>query len=220
MRARNKLLADSETADASWLTALELQMAEHGAALGEARSRTVTALTEAISNLANDDFPRAALALEGWDGRRPCRRTPEQSRARCDRRTSDRGPSPSGPGRHVCHQKSACRARLDRRAESASDRPGAGPRRTGRDTPRPAADPAARRGRRTPRPRSPRCLVRSFGRSRAGVDDCDRARIVRCDWCRCLPLSCRGRNDFRPPDWTFLTFPLYCTATRDALQAA
>ena len=34
------------------------------------------------------------------------------------------------------------------------------------------------------------------------------------------PLSCRGRNDFAPPDWTFLTFSLYCTATRDALQAA
>jgi DNA replication and repair protein RecF len=68
MRARNKLLADSEAADASWLTALEMQMAEHATALGEARSRTVIALTEAISNLANDDFPRAALALEGWAG--------------------------------------------------------------------------------------------------------------------------------------------------------
>jgi DNA replication and repair protein RecF len=66
MRARNKLLADSETADASWLTALEMQMAEHGAALGEARHQTVTALTEAMANLPDDDFPRAALALEGW----------------------------------------------------------------------------------------------------------------------------------------------------------
>ncbi len=66
MRARNKLLADPESADASWLTALEMQMAEHGTALGEARSRTVTALTDTISNLANDDFPRAALAIEGW----------------------------------------------------------------------------------------------------------------------------------------------------------
>lgn len=66
MRARNKLLADSETADASWLTALEMQMAEHGAALGEARHHTVTALTEAMANLPDDDFPRAALALEGW----------------------------------------------------------------------------------------------------------------------------------------------------------
>jgi DNA replication and repair protein RecF len=66
MRARNKLLVDSETADASWLTALEMQMAEHGAALGEARSHTVTALTEAMANLPDDDFPRAALTLEGW----------------------------------------------------------------------------------------------------------------------------------------------------------
>ena len=67
MRARNKLLADPETADASWLTALEAGMAEHGEALGSARVRTVTALTEAMEDLPGDDFPRATLALEGWD---------------------------------------------------------------------------------------------------------------------------------------------------------
>ncbi len=68
MRARNKLLADSVDADPSWLSALESQMAEHGAALGEARARTVVALTESLANLHGDDFPRAALALEGWAG--------------------------------------------------------------------------------------------------------------------------------------------------------
>ena len=68
MRARNKLLAEPETADASWLTALEAGMAEHGAALGEARARTVAALTEAMAEQSYDDFPRAALALDGWDG--------------------------------------------------------------------------------------------------------------------------------------------------------
>jgi DNA replication and repair protein RecF len=65
MRARNKLLAEPP-ADADWLTALEAQMAEHGAAIGEARSRTVEALTEAMVGLPDDDFPRASLKLEGW----------------------------------------------------------------------------------------------------------------------------------------------------------
>ncbi len=68
MRARNKLLAEPEGADASWLAALEAGMAEHGAMLGEARSRTVAALGEALANQSGDDFPRAALALDGWDG--------------------------------------------------------------------------------------------------------------------------------------------------------
>jgi DNA replication and repair protein RecF len=68
MRARNKLLAEPEGADASWLAALETGMAEHGIALGEARARTVAALSEAIAGQTSDDFPRAALALDGWPG--------------------------------------------------------------------------------------------------------------------------------------------------------
>ena len=68
MRARNKLLAEPEAADASWLAALEAGMAEHGALLGEARSRTVAALGEAMAEQSGGDFPRAALALDGWDG--------------------------------------------------------------------------------------------------------------------------------------------------------
>ena len=66
MRSRNKLLGDPGAADGTWLTALEAQMAEHGMALGEARQRTVSALSEAIAELPSDDFPRAQLALEGW----------------------------------------------------------------------------------------------------------------------------------------------------------
>ena len=68
MRARNKLLAEPEAADASWLAALEAGMAEHGALLGEARARTVAALGEAMAEQSGDDFPRAAVALEGWSG--------------------------------------------------------------------------------------------------------------------------------------------------------
>ena len=67
MRARNKLLAEPDAADPSWLAALEVGMAEHGVALGEARSRTVASLTEAMAADERDDFPRAALALNGWD---------------------------------------------------------------------------------------------------------------------------------------------------------
>lgn len=68
MRARNKLLAEPDAADPSWLAALETGMAEHGSSLGQARARTVAALTDAMADDTSDDFPRAALALEGWDG--------------------------------------------------------------------------------------------------------------------------------------------------------
>jgi DNA replication and repair protein RecF len=68
MRARNKLLVDGAQPDASWLTALELQMAEHGSAIAEARERTVSALSERLAAAPDDQFARAALALEGWRG--------------------------------------------------------------------------------------------------------------------------------------------------------
>ena len=68
MRARNKLLAEPEGADPSWLAALEAGMAEHGAELGQARARTVSALSEAMADGDDDDFPRATLALDGWNG--------------------------------------------------------------------------------------------------------------------------------------------------------
>ena len=66
MRSRNKLLAESLDADADWLAALEAQMDDHGQAIGEARVRTVDALTESMAAHPDDDFPRASLALEGW----------------------------------------------------------------------------------------------------------------------------------------------------------
>lgn len=66
MRARNKLLADANP-DASWLSALEEAMAEHGAAVAEARARTVAALDERLAAAPEDEFARASIALEGWD---------------------------------------------------------------------------------------------------------------------------------------------------------
>ena len=67
MRSRNKLLAEPAQNDAAWLAALESQMAEHGEALSEARAITVEALTATIAGLSDDDFPRAALTLQGWE---------------------------------------------------------------------------------------------------------------------------------------------------------
>ncbi|MEO6434102.1 MAG: DNA replication/repair protein RecF [Sphingomicrobium sp.] len=73
MRARNKLLTEPASdygsgADPQWLAALESGMAEHGTLLGEARVRTVAALAEAIAAQPDHSFPRAAIALDGWDG--------------------------------------------------------------------------------------------------------------------------------------------------------
>jgi DNA replication and repair protein RecF len=64
MRARNKLLAEPEGADPTWLAALEQGMAEHGSALADARRRTV----EALANDPDDRFARARIDLEGWSG--------------------------------------------------------------------------------------------------------------------------------------------------------
>ena len=66
MRARNKLLAQSEAADPDWLAALEMQMAEHGAGVSTARANTVAALADALDDSPGDDFPSSALALDGW----------------------------------------------------------------------------------------------------------------------------------------------------------
>jgi DNA replication and repair protein RecF len=66
MRARNKLLAE-ENWEKAWLDSLELAMAEHGAAIAEARARTVAALETRLADLPDDEFARASIALEGWE---------------------------------------------------------------------------------------------------------------------------------------------------------
>ena len=65
MRARNKLLAE-ERPDSDWLGALEQAMAEHGTTVHDARLRTVAALAERLGSAVDDEFPSAAIALEGW----------------------------------------------------------------------------------------------------------------------------------------------------------
>jgi DNA replication and repair protein RecF len=65
MRARNRLLAGPEPADPHWLSALEAQMAEHGAALADGRRRLVMALGARLDEAPRGAFPRASLALSG-----------------------------------------------------------------------------------------------------------------------------------------------------------
>jgi DNA replication and repair protein RecF len=66
MRARNKLLADPDSADPAWLGALEAGMAEHGAAIAQARDRTVAALNQRLAERPAGPFARAGLSLAGW----------------------------------------------------------------------------------------------------------------------------------------------------------
>jgi DNA replication and repair protein RecF len=66
MRARNKLLAEPDGADPAWLTALEAGMAEHGAAIAQARVRTVSALAERLRDQPAGPFARAGITLSGW----------------------------------------------------------------------------------------------------------------------------------------------------------
>jgi DNA replication and repair protein RecF len=68
MRARNKLLAEPDGADPSWLSALETGMAEHGEAIAAARERSVAALRERLADQPEGPFARAGLSLEGWRG--------------------------------------------------------------------------------------------------------------------------------------------------------
>lgn len=67
MRARNKLLSEPQP-DREWLSALEAQMANHGAAIDAARRETVAAVSARLADNDARDFPRAALALHGWQG--------------------------------------------------------------------------------------------------------------------------------------------------------
>ena len=68
MRARNKLLAEPDGADAQWLSALEAGMAEHGAAVSAAREYAVAALAERLADAPESAFARAEIAIEGWRG--------------------------------------------------------------------------------------------------------------------------------------------------------
>ncbi|MDX3899178.1 MAG: DNA replication/repair protein RecF [Sphingobium sp.] len=65
MRARNRLLGDLRAADPAWLSALEAQMGEHGAAIAAARRDMVDRLNAALAHQPDAPFARPRLALEG-----------------------------------------------------------------------------------------------------------------------------------------------------------
>lgn len=67
MRSRNKLLADPDTADPAWLDALEAAMADHGAAISDARARTVESLGARLDRQPEGPFARAAIAIEAGE---------------------------------------------------------------------------------------------------------------------------------------------------------
>jgi DNA replication and repair protein RecF len=64
LRERTRLLAE-ERHDAAWLSGLEQQMAERGAAIAAARADTAARLAAAIAAEQGAAFPKAAVALEG-----------------------------------------------------------------------------------------------------------------------------------------------------------
>src|SRR3546814_11505177 len=72
MPARNRLLNDLSAADPSWLSALETQMDEHGAALAAARLDLVGRLQAALADQPDPPFARPLLA-RAEIGRASCR---------------------------------------------------------------------------------------------------------------------------------------------------
>lgn len=69
MRERNRLLKD-QVRDPAWYAALEVQMAEAGLAIHEARRRTVERISEAQAE-SETAFPQAELGLIGTEGEMP-----------------------------------------------------------------------------------------------------------------------------------------------------
>lgn len=61
LRERNRLLADDIEPDPHWLDGLEMQLAEAGAAVAQARARLITRLGEALARLPEQPFARPAL---------------------------------------------------------------------------------------------------------------------------------------------------------------
>jgi DNA replication and repair protein RecF len=65
LRERNRLLADPREPDPTWLDALEVQLAETGAAIAAARRMLVEDLTAVLATLPEQPFARPSLAYAG-----------------------------------------------------------------------------------------------------------------------------------------------------------
>lgn len=68
LRARTKLLADPAGADARWLDSLEVQIAEHGAAIAGARVRMIAALDAELAQHPDTPFARPLVLLVDSEG--------------------------------------------------------------------------------------------------------------------------------------------------------
>jgi len=120
MRERSRLLRDAGP-DASWLKALEEEMAAHGIAIAAARNQAATQLDRACAT-AHGPFPRAQLAVEGevdrWLGEMPALAAEETLRSRLEaarRADGESGTTIFGPHRsdlHVHHLGTGVRAAL------------------------------------------------------------------------------------------------------------
>ena len=64
LRERNRLLGGDARPEPAWLEALEVQMAEAGAAVSEARERMIADLSDTLAALPDAPFARPALAYE------------------------------------------------------------------------------------------------------------------------------------------------------------
>ena len=64
LRERNRLLTDEQEPDPRWLDAIELQLAEAGAAVAQARQRLVERLDMALNDLPEAPFARPVLAYQ------------------------------------------------------------------------------------------------------------------------------------------------------------
>ena len=64
LRERGRLLTDPAEPDPQWLTAIELQLAEAGAAVAQARARLIARLSEALDLLPEAPFARPTLGYQ------------------------------------------------------------------------------------------------------------------------------------------------------------
>lgn len=97
MRARNRLLTDPRRADPAWLSALEAQMGEHGAALAGARTDLVARLNAMLADQPDEPFARPRIAIEGEDAADDAL---ADRLGRERRRDAAAGRTLSGPHRH------------------------------------------------------------------------------------------------------------------------
>lgn len=67
MRARTRLLTAEAPADPHWLAALELAMAEHGAAVAAARAETLAALATQLATAPAGPFARPLISIGGGE---------------------------------------------------------------------------------------------------------------------------------------------------------